>query len=123
MDATKLLVMARERITEPEHWTQGAWYIDQCGKRTPFHKDAYAYCALGALHAGEADDEICEQAYYYLLCAVYDVGIELPDLVTITGFNDAACTTHADVLALYDRAIEMSRHEHDGRSHSSACEG
>lgn len=88
-----LLVKARALITDSRRWAKGEYCI---GDR---------YCALGALFGtgafrDQGDAEQSEAAK--LLCRA------LPSPFAggfVHRFNDSAVTKHADVLALFDRAI------------------
>jgi hypothetical protein len=58
-------------------------------------------CAIGALSLGRN----CGTMY------VSQALIELHSYATIEGYNDAPETTQADILALFDRAIELAKQE------------
>lgn len=91
MTTREVLVAARALIDTPEKWIQGTWNLDLASGATCF-------CALGALRevvgglAGDAFSLLCDQ-----VPGRYKRGI--------ARFNDAPTTTHADVMALFDRAI------------------
>lgn len=91
-DVLRTLQDARHRITNPEDWCKS--YFAANG----------AVCALGAL------EESCGGRWIgreYLLRAI---PTEFPHRSVIV-FNDDCSTTHADVLALFDRAIAARRAE------------
>lgn len=99
-----VLKQARKLIAKPESWTQGD-YRCQVGERNG--KPVFAYCAMGAIEA--AIDTEADRASGYKL---YDAATTmlsggLPPRVGhgIITFNDRSGRTHAQVLALFDRAI------------------
>jgi hypothetical protein len=84
------LIAARALIDTPEKWIKGT-----------FSNDNGCFCALGAvdkalgLPMGD-DGGKTEQALYEAL----------PPFVSgVADFNDAPTTFHADIMALFDRAI------------------
>lgn len=94
------LIAARELIAEPERWTKGrAMEVAEDG--------SVRYCASGALSAaGGHHNEVIENCS---ACAAADVLTSvLPRRLGVSGFNDLESTTHADVLAAFDRAIEAA---------------
>ena len=93
-----VLVRVRARIADPARWTQGAWTRDATGK--PQHwgsPDTVCWCLSGALCL-EARDERTEVRWDAQ--ARLDVAAGGPHV----HFNDTH--THAEVLALVDRATE-----------------
>ena len=47
---TRALIRARRRITDPRHWTTGAFARDAAGRKAfPRSAAAVAWCALGAV--------------------------------------------------------------------------
>lgn len=95
MTTKEILIAARALIEKPEHWMQGAYAAKHGGVHVdPWAVDACAWCAWGAV------SKFTPLRYftpaYDALKAV--VGC-LPD------FNDDNGTTHAEVLAAFDRAI------------------
>lgn len=86
------LTAARELLSNKKRWTKGTY----CS--------AGAYCLYGAIaHVGYRD------------IAAAEAGPEAELLERLQGerwlsrFNDAPTTTHADVLALFDRAISSRK--------------
>ena len=98
-DDTKVLTKARDLISSPERWTQGASArsANGCPVRVSC-PDAVSWCALGAIEkaAGNRNEWLDEMAK---LRAV--VGS------SIIRFNDFH--THAEVLAAFDKAIEKNK--------------
>lgn len=94
-------ILRKARSLVAKGWCQGHYACDQdgdfCDSNSP---DAASWCAQGALHrAGMALGDkrapsLAAQNFLYEA-----VGRHVPD------FNDAASTTHADVLDAFDRAI------------------
>lgn len=98
-------VLQRARALLEKHWTQRKFYDEYTG----------SYCAIGALNA------VTNKGKYYGYEAAstanaYSRKLEglLQDALPKYGpqsvilFNDGFTTTQADVLALYDRAIELA---------------
>lgn len=91
-----ILVKARELIADPAHWTKGEFGRDAHGNGiVPWleGRKPVCYCSLGAiLTVGDSGDEAARV-------------LEKHMRDSITRFNDDPKTTHADVLAAFDRAI------------------
>ncbi len=88
------LIAAKALIDAPEKWTKGHYEMRGC------------FCAVGALlkvTGLEPDDDPTdsEKALIEALPA-----LSRDTEFVITSFNDAKATTHADIMALFDRAIE-----------------
>lgn len=102
------LIAARALIDTPEKW----------GKGMPSYERSYTadpdgpICAVGACNVqsfrARTDGETYNARLYILLVdTLHDA---LPDgQLSIPGFNDADATTHADIMALFDRAIEAAK--------------
>lgn len=98
MTTKEVLIAARAKIAKPEQWIQGYYAKDADGKEAnPFSTEATCYCVLGALIASVTDGFICSNA----ADAIRDQ-IDCP----ISTWNDDPSRTHAEVLAVFDRAIE-----------------
>lgn len=91
-----VLVKARAWLDDPAHWLQGAYgdFAGTCDGPT---------CAWGALWKFTLNDSATEFAALSILEGL--AGVHVPH------FNDAPSTTHADVLALFDRAIASRKAE------------
>lgn len=107
-DATlDALVKAREWLEQPGHWTKRRAWRDRTGMATSNTALVGSTCALGAVsfqlyqHGGIVPGVYSDAAE--LLENACGAGACVPD------FNDRATTTHADVLALFDRAIAARR--------------
>lgn len=109
-----LLKEARETISKPENWVQGSFACDDEGALVdPRSKKARCFCAMGALQKHTLSQypqlEIAFAAARRLIKA-------LPDgWHFVTEYNDATTTTHEEVLALFDRAIDQQELEIEGR--------
>lgn len=101
MTPKECLQKARELITEPLAWTQGFFARDKNGwKRMPMDAEACSFCGLGAvIRAAGNDCDLRFRAEQFLYAAA-GAG------VSISWFNDTK--THAEVLDLFDRAIEAA---------------
>ena len=92
-DTLTILTAARNIITDPAMWYQGdytasgEWNTDE------------PCCAEGAIKRAAH----CRSAYSYN--AVTYIAAFTPNHMGIHRFNDADDTTHADVMAVFDRAI------------------
>ena len=92
----KVLREAKARINKPEKWCKGA-YVS--------FRDPSAYCMLGSMGwrrsaVNDAPLSPGTDDASWLLKRV--IGENIPD------FNDAGITTHADVMAAFDLAIEQA---------------
>ena len=97
---TQALIKARELLADPTHWTKQTNAKDAHGNQVCVRDPkASCWCSLGALDYAGAEFEDTELVY-----------AALPGWAenSIAEFNDADTTTHADVLALFDRAIGVS---------------
>ena len=92
-DTLTILTAARNIITDPAMWYQGD------------------YTASGDWNTDEPCCALCaiKRAAYAIdvhpFDAVTDIRAFTPDEVGICDLNDAHATTHADILAVFDRAI------------------
>lgn len=109
MKASELLTRARARIALPEAWTK-RWFARDAGgnKINETDPDAVCFCAIGAVSAecteitGSRRIRQVEDACTYLRR-------EAPSQVGVSHYNDRDTTTHADVLAWFDRAIAAAK--------------
>jgi hypothetical protein len=91
MRQTLALISARELIRWRWRWGKGRW----CSSLPP----PWQLCAAQAIHKAEPDITIRIQ------CLMI-VSRLLPEgFLSIPQYNDHPDTTHADILALFDRAI------------------
>lgn len=101
MNIAEILTQAKSLIDTPDKWIKGKFAAQgPYGYELPFDDDAATcFCALGAATRamGETDAyNDATMALYYALPAGYSM---------VSIFNDDEDTTHADVMALFDRAI------------------
>jgi hypothetical protein len=106
VEAAKVLRAARERISDPERWTQGVEALTACGRCVPGDDpDAVRWCVAGAVRAEGLD--ACSNP----LMGVTPVARLIMKAagcgdVGIGPWNDKA--THSEVIAALDRAIELA---------------
>jgi hypothetical protein len=93
---------ARELLAYPERWIKGEDAADVIGQplENGYDEGAVCWCLAGALEkvSGRTQDCGVEPAYQ----AVDDL---IVDATNVREWNDAPERTHAEVLALLDRAI------------------
>jgi len=96
-----LLRQARELLADPKRWTQGTGARAGDGLATGVHSaNAICWCAWGAL--------------VYVHTDLNSLSDSLDLIATIVGesevssWNDAPERTHEEVLAAFDRAIELA---------------
>lgn len=91
------LVEARKLIEEEKNWVKGAYKREGIFPRSPL------FCAVGTLR--EIDGEYEGLARKALGQALQGNGPTGNGWYSVPRFNDHPNTTHADILALFDRAI------------------
>jgi hypothetical protein len=109
MTVRDVLVQARQRIATPEHWCRGALSRDREGVDTErYATEPCSWCAEGALYAViDLDNEAEQEAAHAAFSLLNDA---LPKgRRVVARFNDNA--SHAEVLALYDRAIAATEQQ------------
>jgi hypothetical protein len=98
MTDLEALYAVRALLSVPERWTQYASARDRDGYRVVNDYDGAACWCLGG-----AIDKVARPSYRRI-CELLEA--ELPPRVgTIIQFNDDSERSHADILALIDRAI------------------
>jgi hypothetical protein len=100
------LQRARELILDPEHWTKNAAAKDVNGKDLCISEveRGVCFCVVGALSYVSPHDP--DAMYQTSLRAKRALELRLPgDFDCLEDFNDDEETTHAHVVALFDRAI------------------
>lgn len=114
-ETAAILRAARERIARPEAWTRGAYWRDVNGQDCA-QPDAVCFCALGAIRASGGIDDASPPAKA-LKAVVRALGYSY-----VHDWNDDTPTTHADVLAAFDRAIaEQEKVAKRRRERCSVC--
>jgi len=104
MTPLEALTAARERISTPERWTQGAEARDAEGNSVePWGAKAVRWCMIGAIQ--HVSLIIIFRPFTLLVRAIGD------PLADIAEWQDNPERTHTDVLATFDRAIELARAE------------
>ena len=105
MSELQALKAARERISTPDRWTKGAFARSRDGNEVHFtSSSASCWCAMGALGI-EAPS-----------CYAPSLSKSIPKdsgAFTLAQYNDRPATTHEDIMALFDRAIELSQANED----------
>lgn len=97
MNTVDILTKARSLIEDPKHWTKGQL-------RKVNEDGSMCYCALGAV-----DQALREVGYGGGVAVIRTLGAVVPKLRPIGRFNDDPWTEHADVLKVYDKAIDYAK--------------
>lgn len=79
---------AKALIADPDRWIKGRNQMILDGRK--------CYCSVGAIEAAAQDDSAYTAAWIALHDSLYTWPAQ---------FNDSPKTTHADVMAAFDRAI------------------
>ncbi len=100
MTPREILIAARALIAQPENWTKGAFALTSTGSLgRPGHEESTCFCVAGAILHTQPSTSVRQ-----ILKLIEKV---LPgEFESVPDFNDDPHTTHADVLAAFDRAIE-----------------
>lgn len=94
----EVLVKAREILSKEENWTRENYARDEDGEPVYFDSSkAVSFCSIGAVATSGYSAE-----YVSALEALEMVVKPTPIIV----FNDAESTSHKDVMAMFDLAIE-----------------
>ncbi len=98
------LVKARELLSDPAHWARGVMARNAEGDEVWAGADtATCWCAMGALGRVCPSIEARGPALHLLALSVGDCDI--------ADFNDDSDTTHANLMAAFDHAIELAKEE------------
>lgn len=114
MSPLENLKAARAWLGEGEHrWCKGAFGYDAHGLSL-FYSDviggrAVRCCAIGAAISVSGTEGKANAAIYALARALTNGSL------SVQNYNDDLATTYADILALYDRAIELAERS-EGKS-------
>lgn len=109
MTTLDVLQAVRDRLREPQDWTQGAWARDNFGKPVGvFHLGAVCWCLDGALGlACESfvgrDSAVRELARTNSM--LVDDYTDASLLAWVRRWNDDPDRTHAEVIDLIDRTM------------------
>lgn len=120
MSVLDVLKAARAKIEDSKHWIKGnsaqtpngetSWDIHSREFERLSKNPDCAFCAAGAVGAVAAGPYSNPITYRR---AIYALREHIPsDFDDIASFNDHAKTTHADILALFDRAIATEEAKH-----------
>ncbi len=113
----EVLRAARKLISLPSRWVKRWEAADVDGNQTTATEDdACAFCSLGALLrvTGSVDSFLYDASIARLAHAMYAPGlnrgripadVSTPDCAVVS-FNDSYFTTHGDVIAAFDDAIQ-----------------
>jgi hypothetical protein len=109
----QVLIEARAKISSPAHWTQGAFARDVFGEPVrAYSTRACKFCALGAVNVVTPGDDDAK-ARFGARVLLGDLTLDTAH-VGVLEFNDGV--TYAEVLALFDRAIERARQEQEAKA-------
>lgn len=101
MNTIEVLKAARELISNPARWTQGAFAKDVIGKQVAFDDpSAVCWCARGAMYVIGDRSGLATDGWRALRAAIQG---SLDSDLCVSSFNDSH--THAEVLALFDATI------------------
>ena len=99
----------RDRLADPQRWTQHAAAADASGRRVGIHDaDAACWCLTAATILDAPAASSGTDARLWLNRAVVDLHDEY---LSLAAFNDAPDRAHAEILAVVDRAAELVRSE------------
>jgi len=105
-EAIDLLREARALISDPDKWTQGTLARNAYGSEVAHYSpDACKWCAVGAISRVAASNNASYETEMSAYSALVQASRILFDSDAVGEVNDTH--THADVLALFDRAIEL----------------
>lgn len=99
----KDLRAAKALIDTPDKWTKGVWARDADGADVSVDdvSAAVCFCSFGACKMAVGFDNCVDD----MMLALGGAIPEGSAAVSTPSFNDHPDTTHADVMALFDRAI------------------
>lgn len=106
VDVISHLSAMRNLLADPKSWTQGASARNKWGGvELSFSPSAVCWCLIGA--SARIDGRLFSD-----MRSIDAMIRALPDgFSDVVAFNDAETTTHADVLAVIDRAIALAKEE------------
>jgi hypothetical protein len=91
------LIAAKALIDTPEKWTKGA-----------FSNGKGCRCAMGAVMTVRGGDSYIARKPLAALRRQLPAEFIREDVFDVSSFNDDTATTHADIMALFDRAISKA---------------
>ena len=102
--ATEILIAARELIADPAHWTQTFYARDADGIFTDVLDEAACkFCGYGAVLRATNSHDWTDASVRAAFLLERVVG------PSFASWQDARKRTHSEVLAAFDRAIELAR--------------
>ena len=110
MNASEVLTSAKALIADPQNWCKGYHAVDSDNNRVSANSEnACAWCSMGAIQKSMRIDSTIN--YLRVESAVFSTieGVIMEysgEYDTIMSFNDACETQHADVMQVFDAAIE-----------------
>lgn len=122
MTPLEILEKGRDRIADPARWFKGA-FADRSHRPAVPDDVLFAdcrVCAWGAINWAACGDPYdtglngaaASEAYNLLGGAIRSrEGTKAGRFVSVPGFNDRPTTTHEDILAVFDAAIEKAKAE------------
>ena len=104
MTPHEILIAARAKIDTPQKWCKGHEALNSKGENVlSLCESAVRFCAIGAISAVTPRYLCSSEAKNALRVALRSS--------FISAYNDLPGTEHADIMALYDKAIEATRGE------------
>ena len=105
MTTKEILIAARAKIADEKNWTQGELARDAKGDPCkPLSPEAVCWCTDGALRFAQGEDNLYARSYGPIGALMEALSLEKDPSTTIPWrYNDSH--THAEVLAIFDRAI------------------
>jgi hypothetical protein len=113
----ELLTKAQDLIRSPDKWTQGYYSRDALGNgigkdggndEDARHPAATCFCSIGAIYHLDDGMHSTREATQYLNQAAIDLDRSISGAIN---FNDIH--THAEVMAMWDRAKELASVENN----------
>jgi hypothetical protein len=120
-----LLTAARLLLSEPDAWTKAAYARTRTGNAIgPQAGAAFCFCSVGAINAiGPYLPQ--DRRSSQVRCGEHVVSHVVRERIgfsNIAAFNDSSFRTHSEVLAVFDRAVELMDEEIELRKPESALE-
>lgn len=114
MKSSHYLKQARKLIADPKHWTKEFYARDGAGMSVdPTAPNATCFCMIGAARKVTGNDLTISDnklisTTHYLYLAIMPF-----NHLYVSKFNDDALRTHAEVMAVFDTAIEFAESNGD----------
>ena len=110
MKSVEVLTKARELISDPAKWTQGASAKNRDGKVVGLMSDdAECFCLIGAIDRITLDGEDADNDTAWAGAEAYRLTRDAIGGGAISEWNDEPKRTHADVISALDAAIEKAK--------------